>query len=310
MIAHDRTRLMASLFFDVYEENDMTMHLRQRAVLMLFSFFCFFSLIVCLSSCSHTASNLKKLDEVFSAGDYAGTMEMASQYLHQDLQCGYLLYKGVSASFLGLPDESSRCLELYLAMAAENDGGRPLALRTLLDVATQTQKYQQVVSVAYELEDIGQGTQKSRMELYKALIATNEQEQADKVLNDLLATTLTPKPLSLLAVDAKAATSLLAASLEMWFDGLAQEDAALFLSTYAQAVELVRFRSDGGILLAVGELVHDSGLYQDVRDASLVALCLGDLYAASGQKVLARRFWNEAVKLNGNITAQGRLAAL
>lgn len=288
----------------------MTMHLRQRAVLMLFSFFCVFSLIFCLTSCSHTASNLKKLDEEFSKGNYARTMEMASQYLRQDLQSGYLLYKGVSASFLGLSDESSRCLELYLAMAAENDEGRPLALNTLLDVAAQTQKFQQVISVAQELENAGQGTQKSRTELYKALVAENELEQADRVLSDLLASTLTPKPLSLLAVDAKAATSLLASSLETWFTSLAQEDTALFLSTYAQAVEIVRSRADGDIMLSVGKSVYDSGLYQDVQDASLVALCLGDLYSVSGQKVLARRFWNEAVRLNGNSTAQRRIASL
>jgi predicted negative regulator of RcsB-dependent stress response len=64
------------------------------------------------------------------------------------------------------------------------------------------------------------------------------------------------------------------------------------------------------MLLPIAKGVYEGGLYTEVGDASLVALCLGDLYASSGQKVLARRFWNEAVRLDGNSIAQERLAAL
>lgn len=285
----------------------MNMHLRQRAVLMLFSIFL---LLGSLSSCSNTASNIKKLDEAFSAGDYTRTMELATQYLSQDIQSGYFLYKGVAASFLGLPEEASRSLELYLAIAPESDEGRPLALRTMLDAAVQSGSLRQVVSVANELESLGQGTLDSRMELYKALIALGSQEQASVVLNDLLAPVLAPKSLCLLAVEAKADTSLMAFSLESWFQELEGTDRPLYLATYVAAVETARSRYDGAALLPVAKTVYDSGIYADDREASLVALCLGDVYAASGQKVLARRFWNEAVRYDGNRTAQERLATL
>lgn len=287
----------------------MMKQLRQRAILMLFFLFFVFCL-GCLVSCSNTATNLKKLDEAFSSGDYARTMQLATQYLNNDFQSGYLLYKGVSAAFLRLPDESSRALGLYLAMTSESDDGRPLALRTMLDTATQTGSLGQVISTAYELEDIGQGTLKSRKELYKALLVTGEQEQAEQVLNDMLSPMLAPKELCLLAVDAKASTSLLVSSLEAWLSELDKEDASLFLSTYAAAVETARFRQDGEMLLPITKGVYEGGLYTEVGDASLVARCLGDLYASSGQKVLARRFWNEAVRLDGNSIAQERLAAL
>lgn len=283
----------------------MYTNLRQRVVVMSFSVFFAMTLLI---SCSNVPSNIKKLDTAFSSGDYVKTMELASRYLQQDIQSGYLLYKGVSAAFLGLPEESSRALELYLAISSQDDEGRPLALKTMLTSASQAGRFPQVISVANELERLGQGTVETRMELYKALIATGDSTKSKEVLSTLLAPVLDAKSLCLLAVEAHSDTSLVASSLSAWFSTLSPEYYQQYLDCYCDAVSYIGSRPDGGSLLPLAKTIYESGIYADTYAASQIAYCLGELYAVDGQKVLARRFWNEALKLDGNPKAQERLS--
>ncbi|MFA6687883.1 MAG: hypothetical protein ACOX6K_04085 [Sphaerochaetaceae bacterium] len=281
----------------------MVKHLRYRAVIMLSSFLC----IMTLFSCSNTATNIKTLDDRFSRCDYAGTYELASRYLQQDIQSGYLLYKGVSAWYLGAIDEAARALELYLAIAPVEDTGRTLALRTVLEAAARTGNHRQVIAAANELEALGEGSLESRKDLYASLLAVEETDTADQVLETLLAPVLPPDQFGKLTVEAHAPTHLVASSLSSWLAELKSGEEQTLIGLYDTAVEYIRLRDDADQMLALAQAIYADERLSTDSDRSVSALRLGDIYAASGQKVLARRYWTEAAK-NGQVAAAKRLA--
>ncbi len=276
----------------------MKTHPHVRDGVMLLSLF-----IVCICTCVSCGSPQKQLEalqEAYAQGEYARVQALTDTYLEKSYQPQWLLYQGAASYQLGEMQRASASLKLFLATEPSGSEDAMTATHMLLGAARSLGDDNTVIACAETLNAAGATSQEERASWYASLVGQGRLGEAATLLGGLQGT-MDIRQFAVLAVESGSTTDVVTQALDSWLRDMAEQQKAEFRSLYLTAVDMVTKRNDATLMIALSQQVFD--IYQD--EATLVAL--GDIYAASGQRVMARKLWTQATTTWDSETARRRL---